>query len=164
MNRVLVLNADFQPLNVTSFKRGFNLVFNGKAVVVEEVSNDSVVSTTGKKYKRPLVIRLIRFIYIPFKRVPLSKYNIFRRDGHVCGYCGSKIQLTIDHVIPKSRGGSNDWTNLVTCCRKCNAYKDDKTPKEANMTLNVKLYRPTFQQFINNMNPSSGNTWSNYFN
>jgi len=161
---VLVLNADFQPLNVTTFRRGFNLVYKGKAEIVEhDASVDPIRSKEGRSYKRPLVIRLIRFIYVPFKKVPLSRYNIYRRDGHKCGYCGSDKVLTLDHVIPKSRpGGVNSWENLVTCCKKCNSKKDNKTPAEAGMTLRVKLYRPTYQQFIRGMKFNKDKAWSNY--
>lgn len=161
--RVLVLNADFQPLNVTSFQRGFNLVYKGKAEVVEaDVSRDPIKSQ-GRIYKRPLVIRLIRYIYVPFKKVPLTRYNIYRRDDHKCGYCKSDRELTLDHVVPRSRGGKNTWTNLVTCCKKCNTKKDNKTPKEVGMTLKVKLYQPTYQQFIKSMNFGRDEKWKNYF-
>ena len=160
---VLVLNADYQPLNVTSFKRGFNLVWKGKAVVVEYDADAPVKSSTGS-HKRPLVIKLIRFVYIPFKKVPLSRQNIFRRDGHKCGYCTSTKDLTIDHIHPKSRGGSNTWKNLVTCCRKCNVKKDNKTTKEAGMHLLVTAYRPTFTQFVDGMTNGNRATWSEYLN
>ena len=81
-----------------------------------------------------------------------------------CVYCNSKNELTIDHVIPKSRGGKNTWENLVTCCKKCNAKKDNKTPKEAGMKLKVKLYRPTYQQFIKGMDSDKSGKWTEYLN
>lgn len=158
---ILVLNADSQPLNVTTFQRGFNLVWKGKAEVVEYDRDAPIESSVGT-FKRPLVIRLIRFVYIPFKKVPLSRQNIFRRDGHKCGYCKSDKDLTIDHIFPKSRGGDNSWKNLVTCCKKCNNKKDDMTPKEAGMKLLVSAYRPTFSQFIDGMNTGQRATWSEY--
>jgi hypothetical protein len=158
---ILVLNADMQPLNVTTFQRGFNLVYKGKAEVVECDSDQPINSTVGK-FKRPLVIRLLRFVYIPFKKIPLSRQNIYRRDGHKCGYCESKSQLTLDHVMPKSKGGANSWENLVTCCRKCNCKKDDRTPKQAGMKLLVDLYRPTFQQFAAGINGSKTASWKDY--
>lgn len=148
---ILVLNADYQPLNVTTLQRGFNLVYKGKAEVIE-YDKKKPINTEVKSFKRPLIIRLMRYVSIPFKRVPLTRQNIFRRDGHVCGYCESKKDLTIDHVFPKSRGGKNTWDNLVTCCKKCNAKKDNRTPKEAGMKLNVKLYRPTYTEFVVKIN------------
>lgn len=147
---ILVLNADYQPLNVTTLQRGFNLVYTGKAEIIKY--GDEPIITDKKNFKRPLVIRLMRYISIPFKKVPLSRYNIFRRDGHACGYCKSKSNLTIDHVMPKSRGGGNSWENLVTCCKKCNARKDNKTPKEAGMKLLVELRRPTYIEFVTKIN------------
>jgi 5-methylcytosine-specific restriction endonuclease McrA len=144
---ILVLNADFQPLNVTTFRRAFTLVYRGKAEIVE-YDEENPVETDRIKYKRPLIIRMVRYVYIPFKKVPLGKNNIFRRDGHTCMYCPSKVNLTLDHVIPKSRGGGNSWENLVTCCKKCNSKKDNKTPDEAGMKLRFEPYKPTFQQFI----------------
>lgn len=159
---VLVLNADYRPLNVTSFKRGFNLVWKGKATIVEYDSESPVISSV-KTYKRPLVIRLIRYVYVPYKKVPLTRQNVFRRDGHKCGYCESKIDLTIDHIIPKSRGGENTWKNLVTCCRKCNNKKDNRTPNEASMVLLVKPHRPTFKQFIDVMTCDNRSSWIEYF-
>lgn len=161
---ILVLNADFQPLNVTSFKRGFNLVYKGKAEIVEYDSDRPVKIGEGKTLKRPAIIRLIRYIYVPFKKVPLSRYNVFRRDGYKCGYCRSDKDLTLDHVIPRSRGGKNMWTNLVTCCKKCNAKKDNRTPREAGMKLRIKLYQPTYQQFIKAMIKSKGQDYDFYLN
>jgi 5-methylcytosine-specific restriction endonuclease McrA len=147
---ILVLNADYQPLNVTTLQRGFNLVFTGKAEIIKY--DEKPIITDKKNYKRPLVIRLMRYVSIPFKKVPLSRYNIFRRDGHACGYCGTNNNLTIDHVLPKSRGGGNSWENLVTCCKKCNAKKDNRTPKEAGMVLLVELRTPSYMEFITKIN------------
>lgn len=147
---ILVLNADYQPLNVTTLRRGFNLVYTGKAEVIKY--GDESIVTERKDYKRPLVIRLIRYVSIPFKTVPLSRFNVFRRDGYACGYCKSTNNLTIDHVLPKSRGGKNTWENLVTCCKKCNTKKDNRTPKEADMKLLVELKRPSYVEFIVKIN------------
>lgn len=158
---ILVLNADSQPLNVTTLQRGFNLVWKGKAEVVKYDADSPIKSSVGT-YKRPLVIRLMRFVYIPFKKIPLSRQNIFRRDGHKCGYCGSNKDLTIDHIFPKSKGGKNSWKNLVTCCKKCNYKKDDMTTKEAGMKLLVKTYMPTFTQFIDGMKYEHRATWEEY--
>jgi 5-methylcytosine-specific restriction endonuclease McrA len=159
--KVLVLNADHSPLNVTSFQRGFNLVWNGKAEIVEYDKDSPIESSIGT-YKRPLVIRLIRYVYIPFKKVPLSRQNIFRRDGHKCGYCESTKDLTLDHIYPKSRGGGNTWKNLVTCCKSCNNKKDNRTPKEAGMDLLVKAYTPTFRQIVDGMTGGNVKAWSAY--
>lgn len=161
---ILVLNADFQPLNLTTLQRGFNLVYTGKAEIVEYDNENPIESTVGT-YRRPLIIRLVRFVYLPFKKVPLTRYNVYRRDGHVCMYdnCQTKTTLTLDHVMPKSRGGGNTWENLVTCCKKCNSRKDDMTPKEAGMKLKRKPVRPTFQEFIAGITGEKKELFGNYF-
>lgn len=137
---VLVLNYDFTPLNVTTFRRGFILVDKGKAEVVR--SDDKPITNGYKTFVRPLIIRLLKYIKYYTKNVSPTRNRIYKRDGNQCVYCGSKKQLTIDHLIPKSRGGKNEWTNLATCCFKCNIKKADRTPEEANMKLNVIPYVP----------------------
>jgi 5-methylcytosine-specific restriction endonuclease McrA len=141
MDRVLVLNADYTPLNVTSSQRGFNLVFLGKAEVIK--SSDNPIYNGYKNYVRPLIIRLLNYVKHRVKTIRVNRTRIYRRDGHQCGYCGSNKQLTLDHIIPRSRGGDNSWTNLVTCCHKCNLHKADRTPQEAGMVLRIKPYEPS---------------------
>ena len=141
MEKVLVLNADYTPLNVTSLKKGFKLVIKGKAEVLKE--QEIPIVTSYKTYVRPLIIRLLQYVKYRMRSIRVNRNRIYKRDGHQCVYCGSNRHLTIDHVIPKSRGGSNDWMNLVTCCNKCNVYKSDRTPEEANMTLKKKPYIPS---------------------
>lgn len=158
MDRVLVLNADYTPLNVTSSQRGFNLVFLGKAEVVK--SSDNPFHNGYTNYVRPLIIRLLKYITHHVKKMRVNRSRIYRRDGHECGYCGSTKQLTLDHIIPRSRGGENSWTNLVTCCHKCNVRKADRTPQEANMVLRKKPYEPSmFAEVLNN---NLGNLWKEY--
>lgn len=142
MQQVLVLNFDFTPLNVTSLQRGFILVNKGKAEIIEADSNPIV--TAYKEYVRPLIIRLLRYINYRGSGIRVNRHRVFKRDEYQCVYCGSQKELTIDHVLPRSRGGKNTWTNLVTCCSKCNHKKGNKTPEEANMKLRRKPYEPTF--------------------
>jgi CRISPR/Cas system Type II protein with McrA/HNH and RuvC-like nuclease domain len=127
---------------VTSLQRGFILVNNGKAEIIEADSNPIV--TTYKEYVRPLIIRLLRYINYRGNGMRVNRQKVFKRDEYQCVYCGSQKELTIDHVQPRSRGGRNTWTNLVTCCSKCNHKKGNKTPEEANMKLRRKPYEPTF--------------------
>lgn len=149
MNKILVLNYDYTPLNVTSLTKGFKLVYKGKAEVLKE--SDTPIYTEYKKFVRPLIIRLLKYVKFRIKNIKVNRHRIYRRDGGKCVYCGSQKQLTIDHVIPKSRGGKNSWTNLVTCCHKCNLNKADRTPSEANMTFMVKPYEPDiFSDILNN--------------
>jgi hypothetical protein len=128
---ILVLNSDYTPINITTFKRGFNLVFKNKAEVVKSEGNP--IDTFYGVYHRPVIIRLLNYVTYKTRRISITRGRILKRDGHRCVYCGHNRNLTIDHVIPKSRGGKNSWTNMVTCCSKCNSKKGDRTPEEANM-------------------------------
>lgn len=145
---VLVLNYDFTPLNITTVRRGFVLVNKGKAEIIQ--SDENPISSGFKNYIRPVIIRLLNYIKYYTKRIAPTRNRIYKRDGNECVYCGSKKQLTIDHIIPKSRGGSNDWTNLATCCFKCNVKKANRTPEEANMRLQKEPYVP--QILVENSN------------
>lgn len=141
METVLVLNYDYTPLNVTSIKRGFVLVDKGKAEVVR--SHENPIVAGFKTYVRPVIIRLLKYIKFYTRGLRPNRNRIYRRDGHECVYCGSKKNLTLDHVLPKSRGGTNEWDNLVTSCIKCNLKKADRTPEEARMIMNKKPFAPT---------------------
>ena len=105
MDKVLVLNADFSPLNVTTLHRGFALVYTGKAEIVK--SSEDYIITDKKNYERPLIIRLLKYVKYVYRRLRVNRHRIYKRDGHKCVYCGTSKQLTIDHVIPKSKGGKN---------------------------------------------------------
>lgn len=148
MDRVLVLNSDFTPLNVTSIVRGYTLVNKGKAEILKASENPIV--TGYKNVVRPLVIRLLNFVRYRLKAVKIKRERIYKRDGWKCVYCENKKNLTIDHVIPKSRGGKNTWSNLVTCCNSCNARKGDKTPEESGMVLKIQPTEPSiFSDIVN---------------
>jgi len=141
MDRVLVLNSDYTPLNVTDTRRGFILVMKGKAEIVKEDVN-KIVTTIGE-FVKPLIIRLVNYVRFRRNAIKVGRRRVMKRDGYQCGYCGSKKNLTIDHIIPKCKGGDNSWGNLVTCCNKCNNLKDDKTPEEVGLKLKTKPYEPT---------------------
>lgn len=145
--KILVLNADYQPLNVTSFQKGFKLVYKGKAeILVSDQDCEMLMAATAMA--RPTVIRLLKFIYLPYRKLNLNRQNVFKRDGHACVYCGKDRDLTLDHVLPRSRGGENSWENLVTCCAKCNGRKDNRTPDEAGMKMRVKPTVPTLATLL----------------
>lgn len=142
MKKVLVLNFDYSPLNITSVQRGFILVVNGKAEIIKSAHNP--ITTFTHTYVRPLIIRLLKYINYRGSGIRVNRHRVFKRDNNECVYCGNKKELTIDHVIPRSKGGKNTWDNLVTCCLKCNLKKGNKTPDEARMTLKRKPYQPNF--------------------
>ncbi len=146
MDRVLVLNSDYTPLNVTTIRRGFILVIKGKAEVLRE-DTQKIVTTIGE-FVRPLVIRLLNYVRFTSSPLKLNRKRLYRRDDGQCVYCGSKKGLTIDHVLPKSRGGKNTWSNLVTCCSPCNIKKGNRTPEEAGMKLRKKPYEPSIFSFV----------------
>jgi len=132
--RTLVLNAGYEPLSIVSFKRALVLVMNNKATIVEVDVGHPVLASSGV-YERPAVILLTRYVRLPHGReVPVSRRGVLRRDAHRCAYCG-KNATTIDHVQPRSRGGSDSWENLVACCLRCNNQKSDHTLAEMGWTL-----------------------------
>ena len=131
---VLVLNANFEPLNVCNTGRAMGLLLLGKAETVQ--NGRGVIRTATRAYERPSVIRLQYMVHRPRPRVRLCKREIFRRDGFRCQYCGrASAHLTLDHVVPRHRQGRYEWENLVGACPKCNRYKGNRTPQEAGMVL-----------------------------
>ena len=121
MDKVLVLNADYTPINVTTVYKGFKLVDKGKAEILK--ASDNPILAGVRSYTRPLIIRLFNYIKFRVHKLKINRNRLFKRDGFQCVYCGNKKNLTIDHILPKSRGGKNTWMNLVTCCSSCNRTK-----------------------------------------
>jgi 5-methylcytosine-specific restriction endonuclease McrA len=133
--RTLVLNAGYEPLAVVSFRRAVVLVLAGKATLL--VEEDPPVVAGSITVARPSVIILRRYVRVPFARsVPVSRRGVLRRDGQRCAYCGGSA-TTIDHVLPRSRGGQDTWENLVACCVRCNNRKGNRTPEEMGWSLQV---------------------------
>jgi len=131
---VLVLNANYEPLNVCSTKRALSLIFSDKASLI--MNGRGVVQTVTMAYPAPSIIRLDQMIKRPRPSIKLTKPEIFRRDNYTCQYCGQKeTKLTIDHVTPRHLGGKHVWDNLVTACPACNHKKGGKTTSQANMRL-----------------------------
>lgn len=140
MDAVLVLNADFTPINTTTLLRGFVLVTKGKAEILK--GGEKPILTSLGEFVRPLIIRLLNYVNFRPVKSRVSRHKIYKRDNHECVYCGTKQDLSIDHVIPRSRGGDNSWGNLVSCCKKCNTKKGNRTPEEANMKFIKKVEVP----------------------
>lgn len=161
--RVLVLNQDYSPMTVCTVQRAFVLVLTDKAELLREKANESIRTVT-RSYPKPAVVKLNRYINIPFKSVVLSRNNIFKRDRFHCQYCDSNRDLTLDHVMPRSRQGKSSWNNLVTACKSCNARKGDYTPEEANMILKNQPYRPSFLMFLKNFSSHTSEEWLPFLN
>ncbi len=139
--QVLVLNQNYEPLNVCNVKRAIVMVITGKAEVLEQ--NGLVLHTIDDDYRAPSVIRLSALIKRPRPQVKLTRREVFIRDGYVCQYCGIHSRdLTIDHVMPKSRNGPHTWENLVSACKTCNHRKGGRTAQEARMRLLREPFRP----------------------
>ena len=133
---VLVLNATFEPINVTAVRRALVLMLKG--VAQAEETNHAEVHSASRAIVVPSVIRLLSYRHIPQQSRALSRKNILLRDRHTCQFCGSAFpasELTLDHVMPRSRGGRSTWENLVACCYTCNNQKGDRTPEEAGLKL-----------------------------
>ena len=147
----LALNASFEPLTMVPMRRALRLVIDGKAEIVE-ADSDRLVRSERLSFPRPAIIRLTRFIHVPrrFRRQVTNTF-LFARDGYRCQYCGRpgtelklRESLTRDHVVPMSRGGTNEWTNVVTACSPCNTRKANHMPEEIGMHPLVPPVEPHF--------------------
>lgn len=180
--KVLIVNKSFFALCVVSVKTAMKLIFSNKATILDDqyinynLEDWSKVNVTGKKvlrtvnrvYAIPEVIRLVDFDQMISKTISLTKQNIFIRDDYTCQYCGDGDELTIDHVIPKSRAKEfgfdkqkiNSWENMVTCCRMCNVKKDNKTVKEVGFKL---FQKPRCPNYLPNIDTKQiKKTWATF--
>ena len=140
-NAVLVLNQNYEPLNVCNVRRALVLVIGGKAEILE--ANHRGLASPTTVFPSPSVIRLMYMIRRPRPRVKLTRREIFIRDEFTCQYCGRQNhELTIDHIIPRSRGGPHAWENVVASCKSCNHHKGGKSVAEARMALRNQPHEP----------------------
>jgi 5-methylcytosine-specific restriction endonuclease McrA len=162
MRHVLVLNASYEPLNVTSVRRAHVLVFKGKAEVIEEL--DMPLTSATDTYPWPHVIRLVQYVHVPRTvQRKISRRALFARDGWKCVYCGTVSgRLTLDHVVPRSRGGESIWENVVTSCAPCNLRKGDRLLDEVRMELRHPPRAPTPTLFIKLAAPRIPAGWKPY--
>ncbi len=159
---VLVLNANFEPLNVCTIRRAMGLIFAEKASML--LNGRGEVHTARSQFPAPSIIRLDRMVKRPRPQVKLNKQEIFRRDNYTCQYCGSHSDdLTLDHIIPRRLGGRHSWQNLVTACRACNHSKGGRTVEQANMALLSKPSTPAATaEYIFSRYLKANQEWSNY--
>jgi 5-methylcytosine-specific restriction endonuclease McrA len=144
---VLVLNSDYEPLNVCHMRRAIVMVYLGKADVLHAL--ESHVPAPGGSIPRPSVVKLRHHVRRPIPELKLSRRTIFARDHYTCQYCGQTSKdLTIDHVVPRRLGGKTDWDNLVCSCRRCNTKKGDKLLHQTGMKLIRQPRRPHYIPFI----------------
>jgi 5-methylcytosine-specific restriction endonuclease McrA len=139
----LVLNASYEPLGVVPWDVAITGLHNNKMTVVEEY--EQVARSAYLTMRIPAVVRLNTYVSKPVKSLKFSRVNVYARDGYRCQYCGDKCksdELTYDHVIPRSQGGTTVWDNIVSCCYDCNSKKGGRTPKQAKMKLLSTPVRP----------------------
>jgi 5-methylcytosine-specific restriction endonuclease McrA len=156
---VLVLNATFEPINVCSVRRAAVLLLKAKAEVLEHASWELRSEHTAMP--RPVVIRLVTYVRVPrdTHRRKITRRAVFARDGWACQYCGAKANLTVDHVIPRSKGGSSDWDNIVASCAPCNRRKGDYLPAQAGMHPRRRPSAPSPNVFIHVASPTIPAAW-----
>jgi len=149
MTHCVLLNADYTFLNIVNWKRAICLLAKGKVEVLKD-SELTIRNASGFELKIPAVLRLIKLIRTIYRAsVAFTKRNVLVRDGFKCSYCGTrKERLSIDHIIPKSRGGKTNFDNCVAACKTCNIKKGNRTPNEARMYLKSKPYQPTISEFL----------------
>jgi len=161
---VLVLNATYEPLSVVSVKRAVVLLLKEKAEIVEAAA--AKLRSENLALPVPLVIRLVYFVKIPRRiSLPVTRRGVLSRDHYTCQYCGvspPRKHLTVDHVLPRSRGGKTTWENVVTACEKCNGRKGSRTPAEANMHLLTEPRRPRYIAIAALSSSEARQAWSKY--
>lgn len=161
---VLVLNANFEPINICTTRRALGLIFGGKAAMV--ANGRGYIHTVKELIPRPSVIRLENQVRRPRPRVKLTRREVFRRDSFTCQYCGHRDRgLTVDHVIPRHLGGMHVWTNVVTACPSCNHRKGGRDPEEAHMVLlHTPKEPPVNATYIFGRHLAENNEWAQYIN
>jgi 5-methylcytosine-specific restriction endonuclease McrA len=160
LSKVLVLNASYEPLNICSWRRAVILILKGKAEQIEH--NGKLVYAD---FPLPTVIRLRSYVKIPYKEITLSRRNVLHRDNYTCQYCGDRRHdLTVDHIVPRSKGGVDSWDNVVAACLRCNVKKGDRTPNQAAMPLTCVPRRPHSHVYFEiSKHAASGEfTWKKY--
>lgn len=160
--RVLVLNATFEPINVCTVRRAAVLLLKEKAELLER--GDADLHAERFAMPRPVVIRLITYVKVPRNahRRKITRKAVFARDSWTCQYCGSRSHLTVDHVIPRSRGGESAWENIVASCATCNRRKGNRLPREVQMHPRRKPRPPGPTVFIRVASPSIPPAWEQY--
>jgi 5-methylcytosine-specific restriction endonuclease McrA len=140
--RCLLINADYTPLKIISRNRAVILVVAGDADIVE--AGEGFIRSPSLSIPTPDVIKLKHFVRVPYRaRIPLTNAAVMHRDNRECAYCTKRKGNTVDHIVPRSRGGKHEWTNVVACCARCNHVKSDRLLKEIGWTLRFEPYMPT---------------------
>lgn len=159
--KVLVLNQDYSALSVAHVPRALSLLARGRAELLH--IGVEPIRTPSCSIDRPSVIRLFEYIKRPRPRARFTRHQIFKRDGYQCQYCGKRPkELTVDHVIPLSRGGLDCWTNVASSCRACNQRKGARTPQEAHMTLLRTPSEPAVSSYLHLLGIDNRPEWQSF--
>ena len=180
---VLVLNRTFFPIHITTLKRAFCMLYSGIAKAVDgqyqtfdfeswsqlsAAIHDETIGVVGRIIRIPRVVVLTAYDKLPQRHIRFSRLNILIRDRHTCQYCGlrlARLQLNLDHVIPRSRGGQTTWENVVASCHICNRRKGGRVPEEAGLTLIRRPFRPKVAPFLDgSLGPIKYEEWRPFFN
>ena len=162
---VLVLNATFEPLSLVSVRRAVVLLLHEKAELVE--ATERMLSSATRAFPEPLVIRLTRYVRLPHRSVPATRAGVMLRDAYTCQYCGmtpGRYELTVDHVVPRSKGGGHSWENLTTACKACNYKKGNQLLEDAQMKLIRKPFEPSYVALVLLSNPTAASYWESMMN
>ncbi len=178
-SRSLVLNRNWVPITMTSVRRAVTLVYKGLARVVspstyetftfdswirvDASEDEACIRTVSLRIRVPEAILLASYDAIPHSHIPFTRKNLYRRDRFTCQYCGKRPQvreLTIDHIVPRSKGGRSTWTNCVVACMTCNTRKSDRTPSQVGLTLHSRPHKPKWQPHITI--PAGKETWEKF--
>jgi 5-methylcytosine-specific restriction endonuclease McrA len=159
---VLVLNASFEPVNVCTVRRAIVLTLKAKAEVLEV--GEVLIHAERVAFERPYVIRLTSYVRVPrdAQRRKITRRAVFARDDWTCQYCGARSNLTVDHVIPRSKGGLSSWENIVASCAPCNRRKADRTPVQSGMIPARPPRQPHAEIFIRVSSPTIPPAWRAY--
>ncbi|MHB8657493.1 MAG: HNH endonuclease [Solirubrobacteraceae bacterium] len=159
---MLVLNATYEPINVCTVRRAVVLLLKAKAEVIEHAEWE--LHSANMSLSRPVVIRLVSYVRIPrdTHRRKITRRAVFARDNWTCQYCGARSNLTVDHVIPRSKGGGSTWENIVASCAPCNRRKGNALPRQAGMRLMTQPRTPNPNVFIRVSSPTIPTAWRQY--
>ncbi len=159
---MLVLNATYEPINVCTVRRAVVLLLKEKAEVIEH--SEWQLHSANATIARPVVIRLVSYVRIPrdTHRRKITRRAVFARDDWTCQYCGSRSNLTVDHVVPRSKGGPSSWENIVASCAPCNRRKGSALPRQAGMNLTRQPGTPSPHVFIRVASPIIPAAWRAY--
>src|SRR5215472_16670090 len=160
VSRALVLNATFEPLGIVSSRRALLLVLATRAELLH--ATEAMFHSERAAFPEPSVVRLARYVRVPHERtVAVNRRTVFARDSHRCQYCGSAAE-SIDHVVPRSRGGLHAWDNVVAACRRCNTRKEDRLPHEAGLVLHCPPAAPRQRVWLLAMSGHARDEWAPY--